>query len=34
MPIEVHNKAVYDISFGTESVLATCSADGLSLIHI
>lgn len=31
-PISAHTKAVYDISFGTESVLATCSADGSARI--
>lgn len=31
-PICVHSKSVYDISFGTDSVLATCSADGSARI--
>lgn len=31
-PISVHNQAVYDLSFGAEPLLATCSADGSARI--
>jgi WD40 repeat protein len=31
-PILAHNRPVYDISFGTDSVIATCSADGTARI--
>jgi WD40 repeat protein len=31
-PILAHSQAVYDVSFGTDSVIATCSADGTARI--